>query len=93
MITNNKVKRCIIASMIVSVFFTTLFFPWTVDIYGSYFKYPSTMRTEEVLLYLLIPVIIPVVIPVSILASLSGGYIGSKLINDRNVMNKKISAS
>jgi hypothetical protein len=44
------------------------------------------------LLYLLMPVIIPIVIPVSILASLSGGYIGSKLINDKNV-NKKNSAN
>jgi len=78
-----SLKRCIIASITISLFFNTLFFPWTIDVYGGYFKPPNTIRTEEFFMYLLIPLIIPIVVPVSLIASLLGGYIGSKLINDR----------
>ena len=82
-LVTNSVKRCIIASITISLFFNTLFFPWTIDVYGGYFKPPNTIRTEEFFIYLLIPLIIPIVVPVSIIASLLGGYLGSRLLNDR----------
>src|ERR687898_876434 len=65
------IKLCLIASMIVSIFYTTLFFPWTVDVYGGYFKPPNTLRTEEFFVQLLIPVILPIAVPVSILSSMA----------------------
>jgi hypothetical protein len=77
------IKLCLIASMIVSIFYTTLFFPWTVDVYGGYFKPPNTLRTEEFFVQLLIPVILPIAVPVSILSSMAGGLVGQKLMNIR----------
>jgi hypothetical protein len=71
--------------MIVSIFYTTLFFPWTVDVYGGYFKPPNTLRTEEFFVQLLIPVILPIAVPVSILSSMAGGLVGQKLMNTRKV--------
>jgi hypothetical protein len=71
----------LIASIIVSTFYTTLFFPWTVDVYGGYFKPPNTLRTEEFFVQLLIPVILPIAVPVSILSSMTGGLVGQKLMN------------
>ena len=75
------IKLCLIASIIVSTFYTTLFFPWTVDVYGGYFKPPNTLRTEEFFVQLLIPVILPIAVPVSILSSMTGGLVGQKLMN------------
>lgn len=88
--TNTKnntttIKLCLIASMIVSIFYTTLFFPWTVDVYGGYFKPPNTLRTEQFFIQLLIPVILPIAVPVSILSSMAGGLVGRKLMNTRKV--------
>lgn len=77
------IKLCLIASMIVSIFYATLFFPWTVDVYGGYFKPPNTLRTEEFFVQLLIPVILPIAVPVSVLSSMTGGLIGQKLMNIR----------
>jgi hypothetical protein len=77
------IKLCLIASMIVSIFYATLFFPWTVDVYGGYFKPPNTLRTEEFFAQLLIPVILPIAVPLSILSSMTGGLIGQKLMNIR----------
>jgi hypothetical protein len=79
------IKLCLIASMIVSIFYTTLFFPWTVDVYGGYFKPPNTLRTEEFFVQLLIPVILPIAVPVSILSSMAGGLVGQKLMNTRKI--------
>ncbi|HEU4822596.1 MAG TPA: hypothetical protein VFS97_04160 [Nitrososphaeraceae archaeon] len=77
------IKLCLIASMIVSIFYATLFFPWTIDVYGGYFKPPNTLRTEEFFVQLLIPVILPIAVPVSVLSSMTGGLIGQKLMNIR----------
>lgn len=77
------IKLCLIASMIVSIFYATLFFPWIVDVYGGYFKPPNTLRTEEFFVQLLIPVILPIAVPVSVLSSMTGGLIGQKLMNIR----------
>jgi hypothetical protein len=77
------IKLCLIASMIVSIFYATLFFPWTVDVYGGYFKPPNTLKTEEFFIQLLIPVILPIAVPVSILSSMAGGLVGQKLMNIR----------
>jgi hypothetical protein len=75
-------RRCLIASAIVSLFFMTLFFPWSIDVYSGYFNPPNTMRTEEFFLsYLLLPVIIPIIIPVSIVMSIVGGYTILQLMN------------
>lgn len=79
------IQLCLIASIIVSIFYTTLFFPWTVDVYGGYFKPPNTLRTEEFFVQLLIPVILPIAVPVSILSSMAGGLIGQKLMNTRKI--------
>ena len=82
-IDNRAKKWYLIASIIVSVFYITLFFPWTIDVFGGYFKPPNTLRTEQFFVQLLIPTILPFVIPVAIVSSLVGGLVAQLLINSR----------
>jgi hypothetical protein len=76
----DHVKRYIFTSMLLSVFFITIFFPWTVDIFGGFFKPSSDIRTEEFLLQILFPIILPIVVPISLFSSFIGGYTMQKLI-------------
>jgi hypothetical protein len=82
-IDNRAKKWYLIASITVSVFYITLFFPWTIDVFGGYFKPPNTLRTEQFFVQLLIPTILPFVIPVAIVSSLVGGLVAQLLINSR----------
>jgi hypothetical protein len=84
--SNTTVKRYLIASIIVPLFFTTLFFPWSVDVYGGFFKPSNDIRTEEFFIQLLMPVIIPIVIPLSAVSSMAGEYIVWRFMN-ANRMN------
>jgi len=72
-------KRYLFASMLVSSFFITLFFPWSVDVFGGYFKPSGEIRTEEFLLQILFPVILPVFIPISVVSSFVAGIAANKL--------------
>ena len=72
-------KRYLVASMLISSFFITLFFPWTVDVFGGFFKPSDELRTEQFLLQILVPVILPIVIPIALLSSFTGGFIVQKL--------------
>jgi hypothetical protein len=72
-------KRYLVASMLISSFFITLFFPWTVDVFGGFFKPSDELRTEQFLLQILFPVILPIVIPLALLSSFMGGFIVQKL--------------
>jgi hypothetical protein len=76
----STMNRYLAASLIVSIFYLTLFFPWTVDIYGGYFEPPDTVRTEQFFVQLLLPVILPISLPVTIVSSLTGGLVAQKLI-------------
>lgn len=84
--SNTTVKRYLIASIIVPLFFTTLFFPWSVDVYGGFFKPSDNIRTEKFFIQLLMPVIIPIVIPLSAVSSMAGEYLILRLMN-ANKMN------
>jgi hypothetical protein len=84
--SNTTVKRYLIASIIVPLFFTTLFFPWSVDVYGGFFKPSDNIRTEKFFIQLLMPVIIPIVIPLSAVSSMAGQYLVWRLMN-ANKMN------
>jgi hypothetical protein len=72
-------KRYLFASMLVSSFFITLFFPWSVDVFGGYFNPSGETRTEEFLLQILFPVILPVFIPISLVSSFVAGITANKL--------------
>ncbi len=73
-------KKYFLASIILSsFFFITLFFPWTVDVFGGFFKPSSEIRTENFLLQILFPIILPIVLPISLLSSFLGGFIIQKL--------------
>ena len=85
-IDNRAKKRYLIASVIISVFYVTLFFPWTIDVFGGYFEPPNTLRTEQFFVQLLIPIILPFVVPVSIVSSLLGGLVAQLLINSRKLL-------
>ena len=84
--SNTTVKRYLIASIIVPLFFTTLFFPWSIDVYGGFFKPSDDIRTEEFFIQLLMPVIIPIVIPLSAVSSMAGEYVVWRFMN-ANRMN------
>ena len=72
------------ASLVVSIFYITLFFPWTIDVYGGYFEPPDTIRTEQFFFQLLIPVVLPVNMPLSIVSALAGGLVTQSLMKTRN---------
>jgi|RhiMetdeSRZDD1v2_1073273.scaffolds.fasta_scaffold03398_1 hypothetical protein len=83
-IVNSKAKKWyLIATILVSICYITLFFPWTVDVFGGYFEPPSSLRTEQFLVQLLIPTILPSVIPVSILSSFLGSLVAQRLLKSR----------
>jgi hypothetical protein len=84
--SNTTVKRYLIASIIVPLFFTTLFFPWSVDVYGGFFKPSDNIRTEKFFIQLLMPLIIPIVIPLSAVSSMAGEYVVWRFMN-ANRMN------
>lgn len=79
-------KWYLIATIIVSIFYITLFFPWTIDVFGGYFEPPSSLRTEQFFVHLLIPTILPSVVPVSIVSSLIGSLVAQRLINSRKLI-------
>jgi hypothetical protein len=84
---NNKLKKGYpIATVIISIFYITLFFPWTIDVFGGYFEPPSSLRTEQFFVQLLIPTILPSVVPVSIVSSLIGSLVAQRLINSRKLI-------
>jgi hypothetical protein len=77
-------KRYLVASMLISSFFITLFFPWTVDVFGGFFNPSDELRTEQFLLTILFPIILPIVIPIALLSSFMGGYVVQKLHKKSN---------
>ena len=79
------IDRYLTASLAVSIFYITLFFPWTLDVYGGYFEPPDTIRTEQFFVQLLIPVVLPVAMPLSIVSALAGGLVTQSLMNPRNL--------
>jgi hypothetical protein len=83
--SNTTVKRYLIASIIVPLFFTTLFFPWSVDVYGGFFKPSDNIRTEKFFIQLLMPLIIPIVIPLSAVSSMAGEYLVLRFTNAKRM--------
>src|ERR687898_868453 len=82
-----SIMNCYVAaSVIVSIFYTTLFFPWTVDVYGGYFEPPDTLRTEQFLVQLMIPVVLPITVPISIVSSLAGGLV-AQILTKTKILN------
>jgi hypothetical protein len=80
------IMNCYVAaSVIVSIFYATLFFPWTVDVYGGYFEPPDTLRTEQFLIQLMIPVVLPITVPISIVSSLAGGLVAQILMKTKEL--------
>lgn len=82
----NSNRSYMISSILVSLFFIPLFFPWTADVFGGFFKPPTTVKTEAFLSEILFPVVLPIVIPISLLSAFAGGYITQK-INKKGIEN------
>jgi hypothetical protein len=85
-IDNRAKKWYLVASIIVSMFYITLFFPWTIDVFGGYFQPPNTLRTEQFFVQLLIPTILPFMVSVSKVSSLLGRLVAQLLINSRKLL-------
>jgi hypothetical protein len=72
----------IIAPAIVSIFFITLFFPWSVNVYKTYFGiHLNTFGSVSIFGQLLWTIIIPVIMPIAVVMSIVGSYIMFKLMN------------
>jgi hypothetical protein len=72
----------VISSAIVPMFFITLFFPWSVNVYKAFFGIDmNTFESIAIFNRLLWPFIIPFVITVSVLMSLMGSYIMSRVLS------------
>jgi hypothetical protein len=71
----------IFCSAIVPVFFITLFFPWSVNAYKTFFGIDlNTFESIAIFNQLLWPFIIQFVIPVSVLMSILGSYCMAKIL-------------
>jgi len=80
--TNTATYRSIIAPAIVSIFFITLFFPWSVNVYKTYFGiHLNTFGSVSIFGQLLWTIIIPVIMPIAAVMSIVGSYIVFKLMN------------
>jgi hypothetical protein len=72
----------IVSSAIVPMFFVTLFFPWSVNVYKAFFGIDmNTFESITIFNLLLWPLIIPFVITVSVLMSLMGSYVMSRVLS------------
>jgi hypothetical protein len=72
----------VVSSAIVPMFFVTLFFPWSVNVYKVFFGIDmNTFESITIFNLLLWPFIIPFVITVSVLMSLMGSYIMSRVLS------------
>ena len=72
----------VVSSAIVPIFFITLFFPWSVNVYKAFFGIDmNTFESIAIFNLLLWPFIIPFVITVSVLMSLMGSYIMSRVLS------------
>jgi hypothetical protein len=71
----------VIGSAIVPMFFITLFFPWSVNVYKAFFGIDmNTFESIAIFNLLLWPFIIPFVITVSVMMSFMGSYIMSRVL-------------
>jgi hypothetical protein len=72
----------VVSSAIVPIFFITLFFPWSVNVYKAFFGIDmNTFESLAIFNLLFWPFIIPFVITVSILMSLMGSYTMSRVLS------------
>jgi uncharacterized membrane protein YciS (DUF1049 family) len=78
----NQTLVVVISSAIVPVFFITLFFPWSVNVYKEFFGINmNTFESIAIFNQLLWPLIISIVIPISILMSILGSYVMSRILS------------
>ena len=74
-------RLVIFSSAIVPIFFITLFFPWSVNVYKAFFGIDmNTFESIAIFNLLLWPFIIPFVITVSVMMSFMGSYIMSRVL-------------
>jgi hypothetical protein len=72
----------VVSSAIVPIFFITLFFPWSVNVYKTFFGIDmNTFESLTVFNLLFWPFIIPFVITISALMSLMGSYTMSRVLS------------
>jgi hypothetical protein len=79
---DNK-QKSLIVSTIMSVFYITIFYPWSFDLYKHYFfglDENVVMRNISIFQYLFLTNILPVIIPYAVIMSILGGLIMSKIM-------------
>ena len=84
---NNKLKKWYpIATVIISIFYITLFFPWTIDVFGGYFEPPSFIKDRTIFCSTFNSYNTAVRGAVSIVSSLIGSLVAQRLINSRKLI-------
>ncbi len=72
-------KRYFVASILLSSFFITLLFPWSIYVFYGFFKQSDLVRVGEFMLQILFPIILPIVIPISLISSFVGIFVIQKI--------------
>lgn len=72
-------KRYLVASVLLSSFFVTLLFPWSIYVFYGFFKQSDLIRIGEFMMQILFPIILPIVIPISLISSFIGIYTIQKI--------------
>jgi len=80
----------LIVSVIMSVLYITIFYPWSFDLYKHYFFGPDenvVMRNISFFQNLFLTVVLPIIIPYAVVMSILGGLIMNKLMKCNFVKN------
>ncbi len=87
-IFQNKDSKRIIFSIAISIFFITIYFPWSVNMYKTYFGI-ERITFESVIIFeqLLWKFILPVLVPVSLISSFLGILVWRKLYGYEKLTN------
>jgi hypothetical protein len=73
----------LIVSVIMSMFYITIFYPWSFDLYKHYFFGPDenvVMRNISIFQYLFLTNILPVIIPYAVIMGILGGLLMNNII-------------
>lgn len=84
-------KKALISSVTISVFFISLFYPWSIDLYKHYFGIlENSSENNQTFKQIFFKLILPTVVPAAALMSVAAGFIMSKLMDKKDTCNSSI---
>ena len=87
---NKSIKRIVLSTTIISIFLISLYFPWSINVYKTYFQIPENVFQSHIILNkLLYSFILPILIPLSIVFSIFG-ILSAVIVSKRIDSGQKI---